>query len=351
MVRRRNLLIGAASAAIIRPRRSLAQMMSGGAIGVISGAYPSIATPGAGIITGMVGAYFPGYGAPVHDLTGTWNSLTAQTWGTLGALQSNASGKAMFFNGLLNGVWASGAGMPLATATQFSLAHVSEALWQGHAFGCCMAISQSNLASSRINMGLYRDSAPLSDGQWVANGQTGLNSIGCQSNLFTFPQAVSVIIGVFDFTVPSASLYVNGTLVPTNLISGSLSLTGFDTVSIGCRVNTQPATNGFNFTSGQNTGTAASIEDTIIGCPLTDTAAVLPANTYVTNYNFYSNPTILTLSAAATGNATNDTISGNGPLTRLQNSRVNACFLWNRLLTGGEISSFSASPFAAFTLP
>jgi len=307
------------------------------------------------LASGMVGAYFPGYGAPVVDATGAWNALATSAYGTAGALTSNGGGRSMSFSGQLNGLWYTGSGMPLGSATQFTIACLAEIIGPTHAAGgTCFALTQSSNVSNRIVFGWSTfeggANAPPGYGWFYFNVQMNAAAAGVISALTAMPTGPVVMLATFDTGALTASFYINGSLVAAQALPSGSSLSGFDTISVGCRVTSSQGESGMTIANGSATMTTSQTgqEDTTVGSPATDPAGYIPAGTYCTGFDLVST---YTLSQAVTGSESNFTITWLGPFTRLMNGEVNLGATWNRILTGSEIASFSANPAAAFLYP
>jgi hypothetical protein len=272
---------------------------------------------------GIVAAYFPGFGAPVVDATDTWGSLVESGYGTAGALTSNGVGRAMSFNGILDGVWCTGSEMPLAGQTQFTIACVTEITGPIHASGgACFSLSQSTSVSNRLLIGClpYDDSS--TQGQFYFNSQMNSVNNTFYAPIQSMPTGVAVLIAVYNIGALTAYYYQNGTLVGTQELASGTSMAGFDTISMGCRITASEGESGCFLTAGSTVMTGpSSNEDITIGSPLSDDNGYIPAGTYCTADSPLGT---YTLSQAANGTESNALITWLGPFTRLMNGAVNS---------------------------
>ncbi|HEY1300027.1 MAG TPA: hypothetical protein VGF07_05995 [Stellaceae bacterium] len=298
------------------------------------------------LASGMVGAWFPGYGgANCPDATGTWLPVTTQSLCAAGPLVGNAFGPAMAFDGLTQGLYATGAGMPISGASQFTLAAVASQFAVGHEFG--MMIYAGTLAASsapRCNLDFTISGSPSTVA--FRQNDTGFST---ESAAQPTPIPVSVAVGLFDRSTGAFSLYVNGALVQTRT-GGPTGAPSFDSLGIAVRPSIYPVQTGCVVTSGSNIVTASAsntLEDVVIGGLITDTAGVIAAGTFCTDYD---NGRTVTMSANAIGSSASDTLTFGPPLARLKNGTVNMGVIWNRLLAPAEIASFSGSPMAPFNI-
>jgi hypothetical protein len=318
-----------------------------------AGAYPEV-NAGSSLASGMVGAYFPGYGAPVIDATGTWNALAASTYGTAGTLTSIPGiGPAMEFNGVLNGLWHTGSGMPLVGATALTVACVCQV--SGPAThvdgGAAFALTQSTNASNRLLLGWslvnLSGQAPAGAGYFYFNPQMNASTATVYTPLQILPTGTAVLLITCDLVGLTCNCYLNGALIATQALGSGTSMSGFDTVSVGCRVTASQLMSNAYITSGSTTMTApSSNEDDTVGSPLTDPDGYIPAGAYCTAD---SPKGTYTLSQAATNTESNFVVTWLGPFTRLMNGAVSMGVMWNRILSSAEIAAFSANPLTAFT--
>jgi len=345
----RRRLIGLAGASLLLP--SQARALTHGSLSALK--YP-VLNPGNPLANGMVGAYFPGYGAPVVDATGTWDSLVTSAYGVAGALTNNSAGRAMSFDGLLNGVWCTGPGFPLGSATQFTIGCVCEITGPPHEFGGCFALSNSTSPSQyRLLLGwtTYNlGAAPEGYGWFYYNPEINAFNNTVYSPVQPLPSGLAVLLATFDTQALTSNYYLNGSSVGTEKLLPGSNLSSFDTISIGCRITAPIGLSPVTLTSESNVGSSAGLgEDIGIGSPITDAQGFVPAGTYITDID--TTARTMTMSQAATGDTTGDNITMRGPLTRLMNGAVNLGVLWNRTLSAGEIAAFSGDPAGPFYVP
>ena len=334
--------------AVLRDEALAAQLRTAGT----DAGHPAV-NHASSLATGMVGAYFPGYGAPVVDATGTWLPLTVQTNGSAGTLVNMPGfGPAMQFDGLYNGLWASRSDMPVnpALTTNLTMALVVNVLGPTHNYGAGLCICSSNPTNDgqRQHLGWFLNGNPSGEGQFVTNGAGTATLL--DPTVRTMPTGLAVLLCTLSGSPAGAGpavFYVNGIQVATTETEGFTTL---DTVALGCRAQA-PGTvyeTGFSVTSGSPTITGTVQEDTIIGSPVTDSLGYIPAGTVVLNYD---SDVTYTLSQNATGTSSSDSVLFGVPETRLANCQIGVGVLWNRVLTAAEIASFSADPLTPFFMP
>jgi hypothetical protein len=304
-----------------------------------SGAYPTV-NGTSSLASGMVGAYFPGYGVPVLDATNNGPALVTHGVGATAGTLVNLTGfgPAMQFDGINNGLWGIGSNTPLSVA-QYTMAMVVDVNGPCHQYGAGFGLAQSTdtTGNNRQHIGLFTTTDSTGFGHFVANGAQASNTASTQA----LPTGLTVLLLTVDLAGGTTKLYGNGTLLNSALTGASAI--AWDTVSLGCRP-TSLRSSPFTL-NGTTTMTGTGNEDIVVGAPVADTDYLVPAGTIVTAYDLSST---YTLSQAATGSASGDTVVFGPPLTKLANMTLGCGVMWNRILTSGEIASFSANPMSAF---
>jgi hypothetical protein len=249
----------------------------------------------------------------------------------------------MSFDGVYDALWRTDASNPLSGATAYTLAMVVDVQGPCHEYGAglCLVDSTDATQSNRQHIGLYTVGDSAGNGHFVANGVQGGGSATSQS----LPTGLTVVIFTMNVSTGAWALYVNGTTATSG--TGSTTPVAWDTVALGCRPQHAVQT-PYTITRGSTTMTGTGGEDITIGALAADAARALAPDTVITNYDL---STTYTLNQAAADNASSDSVTFGPPLTKLANFQMGAGVLWNRVLSSGEIASFSSDPLGAFIMP